>query len=788
MKQPVYIDRPPRIQPELPFGEHEIPRPPAPDESLYMQLVQMALPLLTIIGFVFVATMGGGQSGWLVIPMALSVVASTGVALYTYRKDKQKRAFQARAYHERLVELNKEMNNYHDQQRRFYRYNYPDCTTVARIVENARVEVEKEQRTLRGETRLWERRAQDDDFGVVRLGMGTLPSTVIYRVGEIETMDDALARAAKKLAEDSLFVPDIPIIIALRPPAKERDDDEKKEQDKQKQEADAARTPVTHALGIAGERSAVYALTRALLGHFVTFHAPMDARLYVLATRKQAWTWTESLPHSQADEQQQYTCFVEEIKPDEDEENPFDDAEGNALDQFLENIRKVLATRKIRLQDREENEGKDDPTVPFLLVVVDLLDSTYNQESLLQELESDAAITLLLAEGALLGAAVIFLVPERSKVPSGCLSVIEVEHTTPATNAKNQQLQRLHFRYAEVGVNSFRYVGEADAIAQGEPINALAQRLAELDVRQGFGANLASTVPFMDLMNYATIQQLEQETWRLWQASVQKEYADWLRVKIGLMAGNKPRSLVFSAKRDGVHGMVAGSTGSGKSELLVSLITGMAVTYDPTMLNFVLVDFKRGGAFKDFETLPHCVDIITNLGLDGVTRMFTAISSEMNRRQALNTETGTKNIVDYRQKGLHVTHKPYPFLFIIIDEFAEMIAERPEYKAQLETIRAWDGRREFPCYWRRSAQRCHRPDALQYQIPHLSASKPPVRVAKCYAAPMPPSCPVFRAAAFAGGQRRDRIDPGGLYRRSLHRPGQTENTAGGNLAESQQAG
>ena len=99
--------------------------------------------------------------------------------------------------------------------------------------------------------------------------------------------------------------------------------------------------------------------------------------------------------------------------------------------------------------------------------------------------------------------------------------------------------------------------------------------------------------------------------------------------------------------------MVAGSTGSGKSELLISLIAGMAVTYDPSVLNFVLVDYKGGGAFKEFEDLPHCVDIITNLEGDAVTRMFTAINAEMKRRQKLNADTGTKNIVDYRQRGLH---------------------------------------------------------------------------------------------------------------------------------------
>ncbi len=125
-----------------------------------------------------------------------------------------------------------------------------------------------------------------------------------------------------------------------------------------------------------------------------------------------------------------------------------------------------MAQRKIRLQERDENSGGTDPTLPFLLLVVDLLEATFAENSPLQDLVADAAISILLEEGAQLGAAVVFLVPERAKVPGGCVSVIEIERTTPATNSRIVESQKIHFRYAEVGVNSFRYIGAADYVTR----------------------------------------------------------------------------------------------------------------------------------------------------------------------------------------------------------------------------------------------------------------------------------------------------------------------------------
>jgi S-DNA-T family DNA segregation ATPase FtsK/SpoIIIE len=182
------------------------------------------------------------------------------------------------------------------------------------------------------------------------------------------------------------------------------------------------------------------------------------------------------------------------------------------------------------------------------------------------------------------------------------------------------------------------------------------------------------------------LDELKDATARTWELNGSAAEADWLKAVLGITSGNRKRELQLEAKKDGVHGLIAGGTGSGKSELLMTMIVGLALNFPPDVLNFVLVDYKGGGAFKPFETLPHCVDIVTNLNKAAVNRMFAAINAEMRRRQKMNADTGTKDIVEYRKKNLHRTIEPYPHLFIIIDEYAEMIDDNPEYRMELESI------------------------------------------------------------------------------------------------------
>lgn len=133
----------------------------------------------------------------------------------------------------------------------------------------------------------------------------------------------------------------------------------------------------------------------------------------------------------------------------------------------------------------------------------------------------------------------------------------------------------------------------------------------------------------------------------------------------------------------GPHGLLIGATGSGKSELLRTLVMGLAITHSSQVLNLVLVDFKGGATFLNMDRLPHTSAVITNLAdeIHLVDRMRDSINGEMMRRQELLRESGYSSLFDYekaRASGAdHLT--PLPSLLIIVDEFSELLASKPEF-------------------------------------------------------------------------------------------------------------
>jgi DNA segregation ATPase FtsK/SpoIIIE-like protein len=677
LSQKTYIDRPPRIEPELPSGTYEIPSPPDIQLNASQILTQAALPMIMIFGYILVTVMGGGSNLTMMVPMALSVVASIALAFYSFTQTKKRRDDAEAGYKQRISELRRKMESEHEQQRIYYYYNYPNPDKTLALADDLEQEPNTRQEDIRSGSRLWERRPIDHDFLHLRLGISTRPSTVIYKIGQNEKTESPLFREATRLAEDSRLLYDVPVTIPLHlaednaEAKKVKEKSEGKEEGKGKSE-EMKQVTVRHSIGIVGsDPDKTYAYLRTMLVDYAAFHSPQDTTLYVAGTSasRQNWRWAYALPHCKEADKSETLCFEGEERPGENE--------ADRMRLFWKNIRTILERRRMRLQDEEAGA---DVKLPFLLVVVDVL-SPAPDWSALKDLEGEAAISTILLDGQQLGAAVLFLVPNRTDVPSRSSAVIEVD-TDPDDE------DSAVFRYAETGFNSMRYVGRTRLVSSQEAARNFSKHLEPIDIRRGYGSSLASTVTLMEMLGVTSVDELQKLALENWKRSMDPASADWLYTAVGLLSGNEPRVLTFSAKADGVHGIIAGSTGSGKSELLMTLIIGLALNFNPNVLNFVLIDYKGGAAFEPFKRLPHKVDIVTNLDQSATARVFASIIAELDRRQKLNTYTNSKDIVHYRKKGLNLEpdRPPYPHLFVIIDEFAEMIAGNAEYKAQLESI------------------------------------------------------------------------------------------------------
>lgn len=189
-------------------------------------------------------------------------------------------------------------------------------------------------------------------------------------------------------------------------------------------------------------------------------------------------------------------------------------------------------------------------------------------------------------------------------------------------------------------------------------------------------------VDLLELLNLGDIRDFDPD--RQWR---RREGRDRLRVPFGVTPEGIPVSLDIkeSAQQGmGPHGLLIGATGSGKSEVLRTLALALALTHSPEQLNFVLVDFKGGATFAGMADLPHVSAMISNLEseLTLVDRMQDALRGEMVRRQELLRKAGNyANVTDYeedRVAGKHA-YPPLPALFIILDEFSELLSAKPEF-------------------------------------------------------------------------------------------------------------
>ncbi|MGA5756850.1 type VII secretion protein EccCa [Nonomuraea bangladeshensis] len=466
--------------------------------------------------------------------------------------------------------------------------------------------------------RLWERRPRDDDFATVRLGTGVQKLAIQLIPPDskpVEDLDALAAGALRRFIRAHSTVAGLPVAVAL---------------------GSFARIRMT------GDPETVRDLVRAMISQLTVFHSPDDMRIMVCAGAEWMpyWEWVKWLPHA--------------LHPEEM------DAAGQVR-LMTENMSELDRLVGDELRERARfRPGAAADSLPYHVLIVD--NGHVPQDS---QLGSDAiqGVTVIDLSGST--GEVEESSTLRLDVHADGFHMVKIDHAGKEHRTRLGDPDRLDFLRAE----------------------GLARQLAPLRTSIGSGGGgevedvLAANTTLTDLLGVGDPSLVDPAiVWR------PRAGRNRLRVPIGLGADGRVVELDIKESAQGgmgPHGLVIGATGSGKSELLRTLVLGLAVTHSSEILNFVLVDFKGGATFLGLESLSHVSAVITNLEdeLPLVDRMYDALHGEMVRRQELLRAAGNyASLRDYeraREQGAELA--PLPTLFVVLDEFSELLSAKPEF-------------------------------------------------------------------------------------------------------------
>lgn len=214
-------------------------------------------------------------------------------------------------------------------------------------------------------------------------------------------------------------------------------------------------------------------------------------------------------------------------------------------------------------------------------------------------------------------------------------------------------------------------------------IEEFARRLSSIEVNEvESGGEIPNVLTFFDMYGIHSLDELDViERWK------KNRTYESIKAMVGQKAGGMECYLDVHEKYHGPHGLLAGTTGSGKSETLQTYLLSLAINYSPDDIGFFIIDYKGGGMAHLFDGLPHMIGQISNLSGNQVRRAMVSIKSENLRRQRIFNEHGVNNINLYTKlyKNNEAT-TPIPHMFIIIDEFAELKREEPDFMRELISV------------------------------------------------------------------------------------------------------
>lgn len=390
-------------------------------------------------------------------------------------------------------------------------------------------------------------------------------------------------------------------------------------------------------LGIAStDRAALLASARAVVAQAAVLHSPSDLGLVVISGLDGAldWEWASWLPHTRSAPETGDCARTIAVNGEQAETR--------------------LAELRALVQARTAERGRTlraEPSGDAKLVVLDGA----------RRLRDLPGLGELLATGPQVGVYALCLDTEATALPDECMATLVI--TSPS--GTRATLHRRGFRPAP------------DVLIDGlshDAATTLARALAPMRIlgTTGGEATLPGSVRFSELAGLPLSGDPRRDAElvaRRWATSRNG------RCTAALLGTGPAGPVVVDLRRDGPHALVAGTSGAGKSELLQTLVASLALANSPDALTFVLVDYKGGSAFAACADLPHCVGLVTDLDGHLVARALESLSAELRRRELLLAQAEAKDIEDYWAR----TDDRLPRLLIVVDEFASLVEEVPEF-------------------------------------------------------------------------------------------------------------
>ncbi|MBV7509286.1 type VII secretion protein EssC [Bacillus sp. sid0103] len=394
-------------------------------------------------------------------------------------------------------------------------------------------------------------------------------------------------------------------------------------------------------VGYIGQRPLVLEQLQIFVMQSALFHSYHDVQFVTIfpEEEKGKWEWMRWLPHASLRELNVRGFVYHE----------------RSRDQVLNSLYQILKARKLAINEKSNKSEKIYFTPHFVVLITD------------EKMILDHAVMEYFNEDpSELGVSLVFVQDVMQSLPEQVKTVIDIrDASTGMMILEKGELVNRRFT--------------PDQFPEGFNKEDFSRALASLNHLQNLKNSIPESVTFLEMYGVEKVEELGID-WRWTQNETYKSLA----VPLGMRGKEDIVNLNLHEKAHGPHGLVAGTTGSGKSEIIQSYILSLAVNFHPHEASFLLIDYKGGGMANLFKNLPHLLGTITNLDGTQSMRALASIKAELQKRQRLFGEHDVNHINQYQKLYKSgEANEPMPHLFLISDEFAELKSEQPEFMKEL---------------------------------------------------------------------------------------------------------